>query len=204
MAAAVMLDVDGVLVHPGMGGHWSGTLPAAFGLPPDALTDVFFARDWSRIVRGEAAMLPILDRALDEIGAGIGAEAFVRHWFAADARLDADLVAALPRLRRRARVWLATNQEPLRLAHLRDTLGFGSMVDGIVASCDVGATKPDAAFFVAAEARAGGLMGNCLLVDDTPENVTAARATGWRALLWTPASRPDDILTVLDEMGHAA
>jgi len=48
-----------------------------------------------------------------------------------------------------------------------------------VLSCDAGAMKPDAAIYRALLARLAAKPGDCLFIDDRPENVAAARALGF-------------------------
>jgi putative hydrolase of the HAD superfamily len=67
-------------------------------------------------------------------------------------------------------------------------------VDGIQYSAQIGARKPDAAFFQGAVSRAGLSPADVLLIDDAPENVSAARACGWEAVLWTGEEALLDVL----------
>lgn len=60
-------------------------------------------------------------------------------------------------------------------------LGLDDLVDVAVASCTVGAHKPEARAFTSALERLGLPAGEVLFVDDRPENVEAARALGMRA-----------------------
>ena len=48
-----------------------------------------------------------------------------------------------------------------------------------VLSCDAGAMKPDAAIYRALLARLAAEPGDCLFIDDRPENVAAAQALGF-------------------------
>ena len=49
---------------------------------------------------------------------------------------------------------------------------------------------------------ASGFAGaELLLVDDTPDNVEAARAAGWRAIQWTGRDRLADLIS---DLGGAA
>jgi len=66
---------------------------------------------------------------------------------------------------------------------LRDT-GLDSLVDGVVASAEVGAAKPDPAVFRAALALAGARPEEALHAgDDLEADVAGARAAGVRAVL---------------------
>jgi HAD superfamily hydrolase (TIGR01509 family) len=58
----------------------------------------------------------------------------------------------------------------------------GARLAPIIFSSDIGAVKPSAAAFVAAETRLGCAAGDILLIDDSPTNIAAARARGWDAI----------------------
>jgi putative hydrolase of the HAD superfamily len=79
---------------------------------------------------------------------------------------------------------LATIQEAERAAWLWDKLGLRHRFDALHYSGEIGAKKTDAAFYAAVEARSGLSGAQVALIDDTPDNVDAARAAGWRAVLW--------------------
>lgn len=117
--------------------------------------------------------------------------AFVSYWLEKDSRVVAAWLPELARLRTRGvRVHLATNQEHVRAAYLMDTLGLAAHVDGMLYSARLGARKPDVAFFAKAEAASGVPASELLLVDDSPDNVEAARRAGWHAIRWRRDSRP--------------
>ena len=81
-------------------------------------------------------------------------------------------------------VHLATNQTAARAAYMRAELGYDELFDESFYSCEVGAAKPDSAFFSAAVARLGTTPPEVLLVDDSERNVTAAREVGLAAEHW--------------------
>jgi len=55
---------------------------------------------------------------------------------------------------------------------------------GNIYSHEVGLLKPDPDIFKLTCDRLGTAPADCLLVDDHPANVTAARAAGWHAILF--------------------
>jgi putative hydrolase of the HAD superfamily len=88
-------------------------------------------------------------------------------------------------------VYLATNQEHLRAAYLMQKLGLAEHVDGIFYSARLGAKKPDLEFFARVQAAVGLRGEELLLIDDSRQNVEAARQAGWQALHWTKHSSPN-------------
>ena len=58
-----------------------------------------------------------------------------------------------------------------------------------VFSARVRLSKPDPALFALAATEFGSAPGDCLLIDDHPANIEAARACGWQAELFVDAAR---------------
>lgn len=188
MAECVMLDVDGVLVsgRPGDGLRWDHALSEDLGVSRAALGEGFFARHWEEIVTGKRALLPALAGFLEEIVAPVTAEQFLAYWFANDSRIMPAVLADCRAARRRGvPVYLATNQDHCRARFLMEHMALAQEVDGLIYSAQAGCRKPQPAFFAHAQRMTGYRPGDLLLVDDTAENVAAAREVGWSAVLWT-------------------
>lgn len=192
MIRAVLVDVDGVLVtgRPQDGLHWSHDLERDLGIVPELLQRRFFARYWTDIVTGRAELRETLAPVLAEIAPSVSSGALLDYWFARDARLEETVLQDIATLRRDGlTVALASNQEHLRARYLSERLGLAVQVDHFYYSAAIGARKPDSAFYRHIEQGLGEPPGTLLLIDDTIENVSAARQAGWRAAHWT-APRP--------------
>jgi len=124
---------------------------------------------------------------------------------------------ALSRLRPRYRLIVATNADESSGPDVRAALervGLGDFIDEVVSSRDVGARKPEGAFFRTALARAGADGGpvspaRAVMVGDSlPNDVGGAKAAGIRAVLLDAsrrplpqdAPRPDAVIAHLDEL----
>nr|WP_246297744.1 HAD-IA family hydrolase [Janibacter cremeus] len=83
---------------------------------------------------------------------------------------------------------LATNQQDHRVRVMREVHGYDDIVDGAYWSSEVGAMKPDAAFFEHVLDDPGVPADRVGFVDDVPVNVESARALGIRAVHHVPAS----------------
>jgi len=191
MISALMVDVDGVLVggRPSDGRPWASDIENEFGFSAEQLQREFFAPYWNDIVIGRSALDHHLKPVLAKIAPRLSYDDFVAYWFANDARLNLDLLEQLDQLRSSGRqVYLATNQEHARAAHLMDVLGLGRHCDGIYYSAALGCRKPDKGFFEKTSVLSGCKADQLLLIDDTPANVTAARASGWNAAVWSKGS----------------
>jgi putative hydrolase of the HAD superfamily len=188
-----MVDVDGVLVdgRPEDGRHWQTSLEEDLGVSSNALHEHFFAPCWDNVVLGRAGLMEHLVPALQKIAPRVSPAAFVSYWFERDSRIVAPLLAELSWARSVGiRVYLATNQEHRRASYLMETVGLAAHVDGIFYSAQLGARKPQMEFFAAVQAAVGLRGEDLLLIDDSLQNVEAARRAGWQALHWTRHSSP--------------
>ena len=61
-------------------------------------------------------------------------------------------------------------------------LGLGGYLDAVVSADDVGRGKPDPAVFLAAALRLGLPPGRCVVVEDAPAGLEAARRAGMRSI----------------------
>ncbi|MFE6968260.1 HAD family hydrolase [Isoptericola sp. NPDC057653] len=178
----VMFDADDVLqVVPG---GWEALVePFAGDRAPEL---------WTRAVAverptlaGDGDFLPLLAAVLAEFGVPAPVEEVFE---AVCCRIDpvAASFAVVDALRRNGYgVHLGTNQDRHRAAYMRDGLGYDALFDVSCYSHDLGAAKPDPAFFVEAARRIGADPSAILFVDDRQDNVAGARAAGLAAVCWT-------------------
>ncbi|WP_346538212.1 HAD family phosphatase [Micromonospora sp. DPT] len=110
---------------------------------------------------------------------------FGERWFAGRPA-NQSWVRWLRRARRKGVfVGMLSNMVPSWDAQWRRMVPADGTFDDVVMSFEVGHRKPDPEIFHLAAARAGVPAGECLLVDDLPENCAGARAAGWQAVEFT-------------------
>jgi putative hydrolase of the HAD superfamily len=191
-----MVDVDGVLIKPRLGG-WAADIEADLGLSRADLADHFFAVHWTDVELGRAGLHERLGPVLARIAPHLTSQQLAAYWFAKDSVLDYQLLDDLALIRARGvQLHLATVQEHERAAYLWDRLGFRDQFDAMHYAADLGSKKPDPAFYAAIEARTGFAPGDLILIDDKPDNVEAARAAGWGGVHWTGARRLSEVLAI--------
>ncbi|MEO4041315.1 HAD-IA family hydrolase [Hoeflea sp. CAU 1731] len=199
-----MLDVDGVIVNgrPEDGLSWAIDIKNDLGVDPVGLQKAFFEPHWPDIVIGRKNLLDVLSACLPALAPSISPQEFIDYWFEKDSKLDVSMLADCDALRANgATILLASNQEHLRAKYLMDRLGLGKHVDGIIYSAQIGARKPDRAFFNAAVKRCSRSLQDMVLVDDTIANVEAARAAGWHAAHWESGSSLSRLVEATFEKG---
>ncbi|KKB10912.1 haloacid dehalogenase [Devosia geojensis] len=187
-----MLDVDGVLVRgrPQDGAHLFTDLERDLGIMVSQLQQEFFKPRWAEIVTGKRPIEPDLSEVLMRIAPNVSAADLMEYWFRNDSRIDQDVLLSVRGLRARGnRVFLATNQEHRRADYLMNEMGLGPEVDGIFYSAALGHRKPSADFYALATDACGSHASSIVLIDDTPDNVVAAREFGWQAIHWQDGMR---------------
>ena len=200
----LVLDIDGVvsLAQPGSAQPWFATLQADWGFDHDEMArDFFQGGEFLQVLRGRLDLYVALHAYLETKGLADRLEQFVDYWFEKDAVIDGAVLTQADAWRRRTggRCFAASNQEHHRIAYLRDTVGLGRHFDDLIYSAALGVCKPDRVFFTTAQARMGVQAAQSILfVDDAAANVDAARACGWRAVLYRG---PDSLARVLQGWG---
>ncbi len=198
--AAVLWDADGVLQQ--VPSSWFDLLGEAVGTEEAlALLDLLLPQMESAI-SGSQPMTALLPQFLDERGLADRLEPVSEIWGTIEPLDGArDVVRSLRS--RGIGCHLATNQDDLRTSYMRSRMGYDDLLDRCFYSCEVGAAKPDAQFFRLIAAELGLDLDQLAFVDDTMENVEAARAIGVRATYWHDRDGADALRERLTGLGLA-
>lgn len=179
---AVLWDADGVLQT----GPDKVDRLLTVDLPEDvgrALVAALWDEGWMEAVAGRFDMVEHTERTIREHGLDPHRDALLATWDQIEPLpASRDLVAGVRR--GGTPCYLATNQDTLRMGVMRRLLGYDDLMDGDFYSCDVGAAKPDPAYFVRVAERLALPPADLLFVDDVAENVESARSVGLRAEQW--------------------
>ena len=93
----------------------------------------------------------------------------------------------VPLLAPRYRLVLLSNTNELHAAQFRAQFAATlDHFDALVLSHEVGVRKPDPRVYAECQRRAGCAAAECLFLDDLPTNVEAARACGWKGIVYRP------------------
>jgi putative hydrolase of the HAD superfamily len=197
----VLFDADGVLQN--VPGGWEASTEPYLG----ERTLEFLRRVWDdelAALAGQADLLPLVAAALADFGVTAPLEEVHRAIWLRIEPVE-QTVALVSALRRNGYgVHLATNQDRHRAAHMREALGYDALFDVSCYSWELGARKPDAAFFAEAARRIGAQPAAILFIDDSARNVDAARDAGLAAEQWTFANGHDALLDLLAKHGVSA
>ena len=84
---------------------------------------------------------------------------------------------------RGAPTFIFSNTNELAVGHIRRNFPFFNRFDGYILSYEHRAMKPDPALYEVVEATTGCRAAELFYIDDRPENIAAAAARGWQAVL---------------------
>lgn len=178
----LLLDADGVVQVNAPG--WLDRL-RAFAPDParaDDLVEALFAAEHEALC-GRRRFADVVEDVATGFGVPGPTDRLVDLW--RHAVPQPDVLALVEELRATGTAcWLATNQNDVRAAHLREALGYEALFDGLLVSCELGTTKDDPAFFARALERVGVPPARALLVDDSAGHLDRAREAGVVAVRW--------------------
>ncbi len=195
---AVLWDADGVLQQ--VPESWFDLLGGVIGTEESlALLDLLIPQ-MDEAIRGAVAMTDRLPAALDECNLAGHLDRVREVWGTIE---PLESTRELVRELRQAGFGchLATNQDDLRASYMRDRMGYDELLDRSFYSCEVGAAKPDEEFFHRVAADLEVELRELVFVDDTLENIHAARACGLPAVLWHHRDGVDTLRDRLAEHG---
>ena len=196
----VLFDADGVLQD--VPGGWEASTEPYLG----ERTTEFLRRVWDdelATLAGQADLLPLLAAALADFGVTASLEEVHRAIWLRIEPVE-ETITLVSALRRNGYgVHLGTNQDRHRAAHMRDVLGYDALFNVSCYSWELGARKPDLAFFAEAARKIGATPTAILFIDDSARNIEAARDAGLAAEQWTLADGHDTLIGLLAKNGVA-
>ncbi len=186
----MIFDADGVIVKPKT--WFVHAAQQQYGIPKAEFM-AFIHGDFMRCTTGKLELLDVLPAYLERWGVPIGAKAFVRHWVEHEHAVDHSLLERIQKIRAAGiPCYLGTNQERNRAAYMKFDMGLEAALDGVYASSDLGARKPDRKFYEHVQTALNLEPQQILFWDDSVANVEAARAVGWHAEVFTTPERFDE------------
>lgn len=194
----VLLDADGVLQDL-PGGWFDGVRPWL-----GDRAERFIHESWAAEIpclRGEADFFDHLGAHLAAYDADVTVEElFAAVWTSIE--VVPSSIELVHRLRAAGHgVHLGTNQERHRATYMRTTLGYDELFDVSCYSWELGAVKPEPAYFERAVERIGVDPGEVLFVDDRLDNVESARSVGLAGVHWTFLDGLDELESQLAHHG---
>ena len=174
---SVLIDAGGVLVPeylPAVAAEWGERL----GISPTAFMAALYEGDDAGVLIGRVSEDAWWAVVQERLRTGPDLIAELRRDLASRETWDEALVARLRSLRGSGvSTAVVSNTWPGLRTRMSDG-GLVDIADDLVLSCEVGCAKPDRRIYEIAHRRLGTEPARALFIDDTPVNVTAARALG--------------------------
>jgi beta-phosphoglucomutase len=203
---ALLFDMDGVLIES-TGVHtaaWEAYL-ARHGIPSAGVMEKMLGKRNDQIVR--VLWGPLITEE-EVFRHGADKEQLYREMMAPV--FERHIVPGVEGFVRAARSQgvpcaLATNAEPANVDFVLDRLGLRHCFQVIVDGHQVRRPKPDPEVYLTAASRLGIAPHNCVIFEDSPGGIQAARASGGRvvAVLTTLKDEPEADLAVRDFLDPA-
>jgi glucose-1-phosphatase len=154
------------------------------GVSADALHDFVFRRILSDYETGRLSTNEFLTQVRQVCRLSCTDEFLIEAW--TDIFWpNRDLINLLPQLEQQYRLLLASNTNALHTQHFCRQFDHALQhFHARVFSHEVGAAKPDRAFYERCRRLADCAPSECLFVDDMPANVAGALAYGWNAFVY--------------------
>lgn len=186
--AAIFFDVGGVILTNGWDRPARRTTVERFGIN-FAEFDARHQRVVDDFEIGRLTLDEYLDRTVLYEPRPFDRAAF-RDAMYGQSRANPESLALLADLCRSGRFWAATlNNESRELNQYRiDRFGLREYFSAFFSSCYLGVRKPDPAIYRLALDVAQRRPGDCIFVDDRPENVAAAAAVGMQGIQFQGAA----------------
>ena len=192
----MLFDADGVI--QGTRAGWREELTAWAGSRTEEFMVAVSAADMACLTGADfgTAMREVLRQF--EITAPL--EDVIDRQFGIEVRLP--MLAAVRAVRDLGlRCGLATNQQNLRGAYMRESLGFEKIFDEQFYSFEIGFAKPEAGYFRTIMDRIDVAPDRVLFIDDHDGNVAGAREVGMHSELFPPAGGVAALTPILARYG---
>ncbi|GAB3920035.1 hypothetical protein GCM10011575_35650 [Microlunatus endophyticus] len=171
----ILFDADGVLQRSADG--WQDRLLELLG-DASTLEELFAAEREQTMTGGNFRQLVTDELACQ--GVQTDPEVVLDVW--RDLIVDEEMTARIGQLRAGGlKCALATNQQDVRVAHMRSMPEYDGVFDAQFYSSEVGLAKPDPAFFAQIVQQLGVPTAEVLFIDDVRANVDGAGAAGLHA-----------------------
>jgi len=191
MPSILLLDIDGVLLL--RDAYFSERFSREHHVPMERILP-FFHGPYQDCVLGRQDIKQELLPFLAEWGWTQGVEEFLRYWHAVDGAPNEELLQECARLRASGTcIFLATDNEPCRLRYILEEQGLSQYCDGVFASCAIGCSKEDPAFWTHVLQILGVTSHHLLFIDDDEKNVACAVSKGVPAAHYCVGMRISDL-----------
>lgn len=128
---------------------------------------------------------------------GCDGEEFIQEVFAEKATLNTDLIEWIKQNNQKYHIALLSNAAPLYLDPIFKLHNLKSLFEKMFISHDLKVTKPSPSIFTKALAETGCQPQDAIMIDDRPDNITAARNVGMHGIVF---DNTNDAITQIETL----
>lgn len=195
----ILFDADGVLQRSPDG--WRQTLDGLLGEDPDGALDELFTQEQEYALTG-GDFRKLAAGILKRRGIDTDPERVLDCWRLLE--VDAAMIERIRQLRSTGvHCGLATNQQSVRVQHMRRMPEYAGVFDAEFYSVELGLAKPDPGYFSEIVRRIGIAPDYVLFVDDKEANVAGAREAGLHAEVFAADGGTPELDRILSRYGVA-
>ena len=181
MRKHIVFDMDGVIIT---GPRASDLAIEKFSLKKEAMQN-FFRTKWSDCVEGRVPLRGLLMEELPRWGFQGSVDEYLKFWFETEGKVSSEMLEYVRIAKSKGiQCHIGSNQENLRAAFCWETCGLNRHFDRCFFSGHLGFAKPALSFYRTIQEKLNSAPEELLLVDDTLENVQAAKRAGWGGVFW--------------------
>jgi putative hydrolase of the HAD superfamily len=193
--ARVFFDFDGVVVRSRSRDKtflWQADLEVELGIGPSVKAALFQQPMWNEIICGRQHFRDHLRMVFQAARLTCSPDEFIEFWLANDLNWYTRVLELADHLKASGHeLFIATNQDAIRSAHIRKQRAVTQLFDDVFTSADLGVCKPTVEFYTAVRRRLPVTSDvDCIVIDDAQRNIEAAASVGWRGVLFDPDLLP--------------
>ena len=176
MIKCIVFDFDGMVYLTKE--KFSERIARDFDIPPEEIKK-FFQNEFANCQLGTADLKEELQKRLETWKWQGTVDELLEYWFS-DGDIDEEVLAFVAELRSRGlKCLICTNNEKYRLDYLRKKYNLDEKFNGIVASYEVNARKPDERIYQQVMDISGLNPEESMICDDKEENLKILRDRGF-------------------------
>jgi putative hydrolase of the HAD superfamily len=191
----ILFDLSGVIVK------WIFINPAGYMVKSrffdvKKFDDLFFTKDHLQYCLGHLSHEQFVERFIKRAKLDLSIEEF-NELAQKDITLNSGMNTLIERLSHTYKIGVATNEGKLFTKYKIEGSGVLPYLSKIVASYRIHLVKPDKAFYEKTLESINANAEECIFIDDTKENITAANSLGMKGILFTSPHQLEQDLNAL-------
>lgn len=201
--ARIFFDFDGVLVQSRNADKtflWQKNIEQDLNLPTSVKNQLFEQPEWNEIISGKDDFQQKIQKVFQQNNLSISTDEFISYWLSHDLNWRHDVLDLASKLKKAGHsLYLATNQDKIRSAHITKQKEISDLFENIFSSCNLRVSKPNPEFYKQIQSQNFSKETNTFfMIDDDQRNIEAANSSGWTGIYFNPDL--EETLSIEDQL----